>query len=238
MSWRKELYADVAASFKEFMVKGNEGDDVADFALSYLNRARRKLNGYRPWKLLLVKRLSMSLTDRSYDLPEDLARINQVYEDQDDDGLPDFFYYENSTRTDDGYYITETYTKAAGWSRTITFYSAPSSTPYMDYIPALDDFTGEGDEYCFFPGELLLATAKMFQLEDDGRISTDEYKLIYNRFQEEERDFTQAQVENYDMRMEVKDDRGKRVGVESYSLSGGADESGGSRYDNDVDLRR
>jgi len=166
-----------------------------------------------------------------------MVGIYRVYEDQDGDGLPDFFYYENTTNTTGGYYITETYTKTAGWSRTIIFYNAPSSTPYMDYIQALEDFVADDTGYCFFPGELLLATAKMLQIEDDGRIGTDEYKLMYNRFQEEERDFTQAQVENHDMRMEVKDDSGKRVGVESYSLSDGAAGSGSSRHDNDVDLR-
>jgi len=58
MSWRKDKYADVANSFKEFLRTGNEGDDVTDLALSYLNRARRKLNAYRPWKLLLTKGMS------------------------------------------------------------------------------------------------------------------------------------------------------------------------------------
>ena len=236
MTWRNDLYSEVSARFKEWIPRSNEGDYVTDIALDYINRANRKLNGYRPWKLLLIKRSSLTLSSRSASLPAACLRIWRCYEDNDNDGRPDILYYENSVHTPEGYYITETYAKATGITRAITFYLSPSSTPYIDYVQILPDFTGNGIEYLFFPGELLLAQAKLLYLEDDGRSSSEEYKMIFNRFQEEERDFTQLQAENFDMRMDVKDDRGHIVNVEDYSLNGGTESYNRSRYENDVDI--
>lgn len=236
MSYRNDLYEDIAKRFKGWLRTSNTGEFITDLALDYINRAQRSLNAYRPWKWLLQKRYALVLVDRSVALPSNLTRIVSAYDDSNGDGLPDNFYYENSIRTSDGYYITESFSKATGKARTITFYNAPSNTVYLDYLTTLVDFAGAGDEYSFFPGELLLAKAQTLNLEDDGRIGTDEYKMIINRLQSELNDFTQAQVENYDMRTEAKDDHGRSVAVESYSLSNGTDEGVSRRYDNDVDV--
>jgi hypothetical protein len=160
-----------------------------------------------------------------------------VYEDTDGNGKPDRFYYNRSTYQDDGYYVNNSFTKASGHSRTITFYDTPSNTIYMEYVVALDDFTGTGTEYSFFPSNLLLAKAQMLYLEDDGRVSTSEYQLIYNRMLEEIRDLCHSmQIENADMICPIKDDKGAVIEVESYGLSN-ADETINTTYENSVDLR-
>jgi len=237
--WRQDKYSDIANRFKECLPRSNQGDFVEDFALDFLNRANRSLNAYRPWKLLVKKRQTLTLTDRANVLTTtypDLARIISVYEDTNADGLPDTYYYEKASSMSRGYCISESYSKDTGWARTLTFYSSPSDTVYIDYIALLPDFTGTETEYSFFPGELLFAKAMILYLEFDGRVGTTEYKLLQNRFIEEERDFTQAQVENYDIRMEPKDDAGNPVFTDSYSLGGGSESTGTSRYEPDVDL--
>jgi hypothetical protein len=232
MPFRGELYANIAKDFKEWLQTSNAGDFVTDFALRFLNLAQQDLNIYRPWKGLTKKKQTLSLTSKVGTYPTDCAKIVRCFDDSDGDGEPDNFYYENLD-----YYISPTFTKAAGFSATITFYSSPSSTAYLDYILILPDFVADDTGKSFFPASLLLKKAQMLYLEQDGRIGTEEYKMIFNSYNNDIIDFTQNEVENLDMRMESKDDHGRKVAVESYSLSGGADETMDSRYDRDVDLR-
>ena len=226
-----DLYADLAKDFKEWLGKGDVGKHTSSFAKRYLNRSQKALNIYRSWKALTKKYQTLSLTSKVGTYPTDCVKLIRVYEDSDGDGLPDKFY------TNDEYIIKPTFTKAAGLSKTITFYSAPSSTIYLDYVIKLDDFEDSGsDEYSFFPGELLLKKAQCLYLEQDGRIGTDEYKMILNSLNSDLIDLIQREVENVDMRREVKDSEGRRVVVESYNLADGPGEHHTGRYDRDVDI--
>jgi len=237
MAYLNNTYEEIANSFKEFLVHSNVGNDVTDYALSYINRAQEDLNVYRDWADL-VTRSQLTLTNKQATLPRDCAKILSVFDDGDGDGLPNNFYFLRTTRTNNGYYIISTFAKATGRSRAIKFYYSVQSATYVRYLKRLENFTGTGTEYSFFPLDLILSKAQMMYLKDNGRLSGTDYQMAASAFATALIDFQNAmQNENADMRMESKDDHGKRVGVESYSLSNGTDENVNSGYDNDVDMR-
>lgn len=238
MAYRSDTYATVANDFKEWLRIGNVGENITDLALRFLNRAQVALNIHKPWKGITKRYQSLSLTSGSGTYPVDCAKIVRCYEDTNGDKLPDKFYFERTTRTDDGYIIRPTFTKAAGWSATIDFYSTPSNTIYLDYIQILTDFAGSGTEYSFFPAEMLLKKAQILFLEEDGRINTDEYKMLLSSLTSDLIDFSQNNIENLDMRMEIKDSVGRNVSIEGYNLADGPSEnsSSSSRYEPDVDV--
>ena len=239
MSFLNQKYEEISNRFKEWLPESNEGENISNKALTYINQAQSDLNIYREWKDLIV-RVELTLTNKAATLPSDCAHIclNGVYQDTDVDGLEDNFYNEDSGRNNNGYYIRSAFTKAAGRSREIVFYYDPPESMYLKYIKSLEDFTAsEADEYSFFPGQLLLSKAQLLCLQDDGRFG-DEFQMVQKTFDDSMADFQNSvQYENFDMRMEAKDDHGKKVSVESYSLSDSTNENVRRNYPNDQDQR-
>lgn len=230
------LYSDIYNRLLDWMSDvANTGGNVSNRARDLLNRAQEQLRIYRAWDGLL-KRSQLTVTDKVATLPDDCREIVRVWHDSDSDGKPDFYYYQDSKRPDDGYYITDTFAKATGHTRTMTFYAAPSYDPYVEYIHSLDEFTGDGTEYSYFPGELLLATAQLIHVTESGIVGN-EYSAIERRQSHLMLDYEQShQYQNIDPRSVQNDDDGVEIELEDFNLYDGA---GGivSHFDNDYDLR-
>ncbi len=239
MSYRKDKYSDIANRFKEFLTISNAGDNITDLALEYLNEAQKDLGVYRDWDDLTV-RAELTLTDKVGVLPSNCAKLRQngVYDDSDVDGKPENIYYQSPVFVYNGYYVTSTFLKATGYTHSITFYYSPTNTIYIKYIRTLEDFTGEGVEYSFFPSGLLLAKAQLKYLKDNGRVSGNDYQMVKDDFKNEMVDYQDAtQNVNHDMRMVANDFFGRPITVGTYDLQNGDDDGidNYTGYDNDVD---
>jgi hypothetical protein len=209
------------------------GGEVTNLTLDLFNRAQDWLLLRRDWEDLIV-RYELTLSNDSASLPSDLSRILRVWHDSDGDGKPDFYYYAYA-RHDDGYYVSDSFTKSGGHSKTATFYRTPSHTPTVEYIKTLEHFTGSGVEYSFFPPDLLLRTAQKTHIEEADLVGN-EYQAIINSHAEMLRDYEAShQYRNRDMRSEVLDDHGDPIDVEQYNLSGDTDRWNDG-YDNSYDF--
>jgi hypothetical protein len=233
MSEWSETYTSVKNDFLDWMSdQANDGGNVTDVALRTINKAQLSLWRYRPWTYLL-KSQTLTLTSKAATLPVDFGRVVRVYSDSDGDGKPDTFFYEHG-RYDNGYKIRDVFAKATGHAFTITFYSTPANTVYLDHIVKLDDFTGTGTEYSYFPGDLLLAEAQYIHIVDSGLIG-DEFQAIVNRRNELLRDYEEAhQYVNVDPRVQHNDYYGNEVLQETYTLDGEM-ASGTNRHSLDYD---
>ncbi len=221
----------------------NTGGNVTNLALDLLNRAQEELRTYRRWSDL-VTTSELTISSRQATLPDDCGEIVRVFEDTDGDGLPERFWWLESKRPDDGYTIRDAFDKSTGHSRTITFYTAPSSTTYLKYIKALEDFeaadvdtdeSGYAAAYSFFPNALLMARAQLIHVREGGVPDTNEMKIVQDTHDRLMTDYEQAhQWANTDMRMEILDDQAMALDIESYDLLNGSD-GASSPYGNDYD---
>ncbi len=228
-----ETFEQVADRFKEWLVDRDlEGDYVENIALDYINRANQNLWGRAFWDDLMVH-AALTLSNKQATFPADYGRTYCVYHDQDSDGKPDFFYCKDG-RYGQGYRLTRTYSPAAGSSFTAKFFATPSYTPYLLYQKRLDDFTGTGTEYIFWPAELLLKEAQCVCKEDDDDLDASYDKLSLRRNQLLEDLKTYHQFANTDFRMEQNDAAGTPVSNEDFNLAdGGSGEP--NLYDNSRD---
>lgn len=234
MPFVADLYSEIKNRFLDFIDEDNTGANVSDLALDYLNRSQKALRMYRKWEELLVT-ASLTLSGNSATLPADCGELLRVYHDSNSDGAPDWYYFHRDSDTSRGYYITNTFAKATGHTRTITFYSTPSHTPKIDYIQVLTDFVGTGTEYSFFPGELLLCKAKELYLLDAGLVNQPEIKAIKDQLKELLADYIAGhQYVNYPMEAVVLDDVGVPITFETYSFDHGVSGATTSQ-DNDYD---
>lgn len=229
--------------FKDWLrgYTGNTGNNVSDRALDYLNRAQDYLWNYRDWQNLL-KRQTLTLdSDRKVTMPSDYGKTHIVFYDTNGDNHPDGYYHENHHLRDHSYYLRDTFDESTGHSFEMEFNGTPPYTPILEYKYKLNDYTGEGTEYNFFPDELLLRTAQKMHLEDSDMVTGQVYSMINNSFLENIRDYTQAhQWVDMEMNWVSLDDFGDMADVEEYNLLEGGDSRLGrsDRYSNDYDDRR
>lgn len=209
MAYLNDTYSNISNRFNDWLQEIG-GGNVSDVALDTLNRAQAWLLGYMHWDGI-IKRETLTVSSGSATLPTDLIAILEIYTDSDSDGKPDAYYY-NEAGTNDGYYITNSFTKAAGQSKTINFYDSNiSNSPTVVYLGDLTDFTGSGTEYSYFPGELLLRTAQMLRIEETGLVGA-EMTVIINSQQRLLRDYVEMeQNQNAEPRMRVNDMLGNEV---------------------------
>jgi len=234
MSANTDTYSDISKRLTDIL--DVEGGEVDDLTLDLLNRAQRELRMYRKWEELR-KQADLTVTACVAPIPTDCGEILRIGLDTNDNGRLDTFYYQDSFNSIDGYKVTNTWTKAAGHSQTITFFTDPNYTPVIDYIRTIDDFEGSGTEYSFFPGDLLIARAHKIYLSEMGVLNPAEYNVVASRERELMIDYEQAhQFVNVAMVREIKDDAGRAIDMESYSLMGGSD-GGPTTLDPDVDTR-
>jgi hypothetical protein len=230
-----ETYEQVADRFREWMTdRDNSGDFVGDIALDYINRANQVLWGHTFWDDLMTH-AALTLSGLAGTFPAAYGRTYCMYHDSDGDGKPDWYYYKDG-KPGKGYRLTRTFSRAAGSSFVATFFLSPTNTPYLLYQAVLDDFTGQGTEYIFWPAELLLKTAQCLYKEDADDLGVDYDKLNAARRVLLERHEMGHQFANADYVMDQNDAGGKEVQNEAYALDGGGDGLGNAfRDDNSRD---
>lgn len=179
-----DKYADVAAEFKNWCGNSNTGNsNVADLALDYLNRAQASLctEAPRGWVHLTKDHIELSLipaagavpaggaTGLEYALPSDLGVLLMIYVDTTLTHKPTV-YYSKDGKIMFGFKFNPNFDKATGFTSTVKFFYTPINTPYCRYQIKLDAFTGSGDEYCAFPGNLVLLEAQRLRCADKGLV--------------------------------------------------------------------
>lgn len=218
MPYNNETYAEISPRLSDW-VQFSSGGNVGNPTLDLLNRAQNWLIDYLKWEGV-TKRVTLSITNKVATLPSDLVAILSVYEDADSDGRPDTFYYA-SGNTGEGYLVTDSFTKAAGQAKTITFFNTPNNSVTLEYQGQLYDFTGEGTEYSFFPGELLIRTAQLIHIEETG-LSGAEMGVIRNsqaKLAESYR--AKSQYNNRKLSMRINDALGNEVFTPGFDLAEG-----------------
>lgn len=218
-----DLFADIKNALLDWMDdQDNTGGNVSDTALLLLNRAQDSLERQYAWDML-VKDATLTLggaDGRTANLPTDYGEMIAVYTDTNSDGKPDFFYYRDSSDVSNSYKVRFTFSKATGFAGTVQFQSDPQNTPNIRYKVKLDDFTGTGNEYSFFPFDLLLLEAQYIHIVESGLVGPD-YSAIDKRRKEILRDFRQEhQYKNNDMRCVQNDMRGYPIYNGGYSMTG------------------
>jgi len=233
MPMYSETYETLSKRFKEWVTdRDHTGSYVSDIILDYINRAKEVLCDKAFWEDLM-KQSSLTLTNKVASLPSDYAKTYGVFHDSDGDGKPDFFYYNNG-KYENGYRLQRTFSKAAGSSFTMSFFRDPSYTVTLLYQALLEDYTGEGTEYLFFPGELMLKQAQILYKEDADDVGGDYDRLVvaFNKLLTEFK--AGHQYSNPDFKMEQNDAQGNVVQNENYNLLDGGNGDNHS-YDNSTD---
>lgn len=212
-----------------------EGGDVTDLSKDLLNRAQAELWMYRNWDGL-VKRYQLTLSSNAGSMPTDFGGMGliRVYVDTNGDGKPDKYYYRESD-TNQGYKLVNTFAKATGHSWVMTFFSTPPANPYIVYKVLLDDFTGVGDEYSYFPPDLLLATAQKIHIEEADLVGN-EYEAILRRQAQLLRDYEQNhQYQNNAPEMNPLDESQQQLESDGFDLQGGSEDLKLDDFDNSYD---
>lgn len=144
-------------------------NNVENLPLDLIIRAENKLWEERDW-LIFTKESDLTLSSKAATLPSDFGRMIYVYHDDDDDGIPDFYYYLNDLDSTRRYTISVTINRTTGLSKTITFANDPSSTPTIRYVADFDDLTTSNYSTAklIFPAELTLLTAQKIHILDRG----------------------------------------------------------------------
>jgi len=231
--FHSDVFSTIKNRLLDWLQFANTGGNVSDLALDLLNRAQRELWNYRAWEYS-VRRVTLTVSNKVATLPAGFGKVLRVFSDTNGDGLPDFYYYNRSSRADDGYYLTDSFAKATGHSWTMTFWSAPQNTVTLEYQIILDDFNGAETEYSFFPGELLLVRAQKIHITEAALVGND-YTAIMNREKELLLDYEHAHhYRNVDPRMELSDENGTQIENEEFDLGGGTGAAANS-FDNSYD---
>lgn len=217
----------------------NAGNNITNVALDYINRAQEEIRAHRLWEELYT-RADLTVSNKSASLPSDLGEIVKIGYDTNGDGRMDNYFYQDSSKEDRGYYITNTYTKAAGKSQTITFNLDPNYTPVIFYIKVLEDFTaaeatGETSIYLFFPESLMLAKAKEIYLLD-GDLIGNELAAVQQEVKNKLADYEAGhQWVNVEINRDFIDEEGELVTMEGYDIANGDTGISYSKYSNSYD---
>ena len=232
---RSDTYESIENRFKDWLLSNNTGGNVDDVTLSIINSAQNSLWLRYNWQYL-VKEYSLSTTADPQALPTDCGKIIRVSHDSDNDGRFDFDYYNDTRDTARGYKLRDAFTKAAGHVQTIEFFNSPSHTPVLVYQMELDQFTGTGTEYSFFPLDLIMLRAQITYMGESGLVDgeLDRILVLYKEFLT---DYVQShQYNNTDPVFEVNDYEGNRIEFDGMSLNGDIERANVSHYEPDYDL--
>jgi hypothetical protein len=217
MSIFTTTYADdIRPALSDWTINSRSGKAVTDLHLLLANRAQNDLWMKKPWSNL-SKSVDITLNNSSqYTIPADVGRIIDVGDYV--SGVPHSWYYEGDDETY-GYTIDAGFTKSAGFARVMTFNFNVGSTLKMRYVKVLEDFTGVGTEYSYFPANLIIAYAQMINSNSKG--NDKEYQLIKMQFEDIYRDFLNStQYINANTGPALNDRAGNKVVSQGFSLGG------------------
>jgi hypothetical protein len=217
MSYFSETYLDdLRPQLVDFISNNSISQNVADVPLSCVNRAQKNLWMKKPWNDLAVD-VEVVLTNNSYALPVGFGRVIWMYADLDGSGAAGRMVWMSMDW--DGYKIRDSFAKATGHSLLLSFSYDQSSAIYMIYQKLLDDFTGSGDEYLFFPANLMLLECQKILLREKGDLK--EEVAAEKAFNTEFSEFCNArQWVNSDPRASFRDSHGDLIVMQRYSLDG------------------
>jgi len=218
MSYFGDTYTtNIKPQLQDWLTNTDASKNVSDLPLDLANRAQKNLWAKKAWSNLIV-RVSLSLTNASYTFPADFGRIVDMWADLAGQGVATYWFYE-ADNYEKGYRLDAGFTKAAGYSRSITFHYAQQSSAYMRYQKVLSNFTGEGTEYSYFPANLVLLEAQRINALEKGNMK--EFSALSTSFNEVFQDFSNTtQWVNYDPSPRLNDRLGNEIYTENYSLSG------------------
>jgi hypothetical protein len=215
-----EKYADIASDFNNW-VQAEGSTYTPDLALRYLNRAQNVLwlNPVNGWDYLIVDRVALTIgTDLVATLPTECRKVVAIYVDMNADGKPKIYYYKDG-RIMFGFRFTDTFDMSTGHVFSVKFYYSPiGGQAYLKYQKTLVDFTGTGDEYSFFPAELLLLCAQVIRTREKGLI--EEWKVLNSEYVRLLKDFkAQHQHNCEEISVEINDANGTPLIIPSYGLA-------------------
>lgn len=221
MGYHADTYTEFQNRIQDWLNAAGTGANISDLPLDLANRAQMWLTMYKPWSDM-IKVTTLTVTDNEASMPSDFARLVSVYYDVDSDGKPEGYYY-NQGRINGGYKLVDSFTKDSGHSRKIVFFNTLSQTPVLKYQFKLDDFTGSGTEYSFFPGNLLLRTAQRLHIVETG-LTDREMLILIDEQKKDLRDYEQAHhYVDAEMRLSINDDNGLEIDTYAVDLAGNID---------------
>lgn len=219
MTYHAHTYKEIADRFNDWMRINPIGANVTNRTLDIANSGQDWLTMYKPWSDM-IKVVTLTILSSQADLPDDFARLINVHYDVDGDGRPEGYYYNRGAQNR-GYKLIDTFAKGGGHSRVIKFFNTIGQAPILTYQYRIDDFAGEGDEYSFFPKNLLLLTMQMIHIDETG-IIIPAIKAIHAAQAKALRDYEQAHHwVDMELRREIKDDFGRVINTYDVSLDGG-----------------
>lgn len=236
----KDTFEDIAASFNSWLDSTpTDGDYVDNLTLEYANRAQESLlsEATLGWQYL-TKTVLLTLSNLVAALPSDYGLLINCYADTDSDGKPDFMYFKDGELLE-GFKFIDPFSKSTGHSFSIQFFQSPLEPLYIDYQAALEDFTGEGTEYSFFPKNLILRKMQNLRCLDKGML--DEWKAIGSDYQIEINKFkSQHQNVAGTIGIQINDSRGFKVVLPRHNLNsyGYSGRMIGKTNDQDIYRRR
>jgi hypothetical protein len=247
----QERYSEVAPRLINWLEVANTGNaNIANLALDLLNRACASLQLEAPtgWDYLTVDRYALTLSGTSgleCALPADCGVILKVYTDPTGTEKPTIYYHKDG-RINTGFKLASafaieglstdsgvTFTPVDGFSATkIKFFYAPISAPFLRYQVLVPKFTGvttktvgqttyTRDEFCAFPGELLLLEAQRIRCREKGMVN--EWKMMqpeHAAFLKKFKDQHQNVAE--DFQVDVTDSQGNPLQIPEYGLGTGS----------------
>lgn len=214
------LYSEIEDRVTSWLQYATSETDISDRPKDCINRAKEWLEMQEPWEDLL-EFYTLSITNRQGSLPSDYYRPIWIYEDSIGYGKPTRFYYRWG-REGEGYKIENSFTKASGHSRVITFFEEPTGSVYLIYQKALEAFAGSETEYSFFPAELIFKAVQYLWIADSG-VEGREFDRIEKQLKELLEEYKKAQQNvNNKLSRWVNDIAGNTIQNTGYNLRGNA----------------
>lgn len=230
----QETYTDdIQPVLADWLNNRTIGQAISDYPLILANRAMKSLWMAREWQRLM-KETALTITSGVASLPAKFGREVAIGSSLADSGQIDWKFCKDS-QVGRGYKITSTFDKATGHTMSMTFFTPydTGSTIYLRYIEYLDNFTGTGTEYSFFPANLIILAAQKINTAEQAKIQ--ENQLITQRYEDELlRYCNSVQNNNAGFDAGILPDRyGNEVSIQNYKIDGSIDKGYfDSRYPN------
>ena len=221
--YNSQTFEEVNNRLKDWMINDVDSANIANRSLDLINRAKDTLLEYKPWNDL-TKRSELTITNKQASVPSDFGYLAgyKVFSQTNDNSGPNVFYYEGQ-RFNYGYRWANAFTKDGGHDKSIIFYQTPPYSVYIEYVMALEDYTGSGTEYLFFPAELTLRAAQVRHIIESGITGSEvtqireDYQLLLDQYT------SQNQYVNRQQSWHPTDMYDSHIQFDDFDLVGGGD---------------